>query len=255
MSWAEVFKINSNTKRALNEQIRDSQYKSSYLITESGTWTVPSTGYYKVFCVGAGGNINSGNGGSIFTDGGTFGSTTYLYIGSAGGVAVKTLELNKGTSYTITIEDPPTTYTASSTNKTSFGDIMYATTGGMGDTKNVTTHQLPNGGVGSGGDYNFSGESGQVVTYSPGMRTIIGASVGCYIPELMRDNSAFSTAISDGTIYGTPNAKSGLGILGYGSSQGYAAYVKSSSNGGVLGPVTTPKKGGCVLIIPLETEE
>ena len=48
MSWGEVFKINKNMKRALNEQLRDLKFQEVKIITSTGTYTPTKTGLYKV---------------------------------------------------------------------------------------------------------------------------------------------------------------------------------------------------------------
>lgn len=56
MSWAEVFKINSNFKKPINEQIRELKYSGAYLITSSKSFVPEKSGYYKVIVVSRGGN-------------------------------------------------------------------------------------------------------------------------------------------------------------------------------------------------------
>ena len=95
MSWAEVFKINKNMKRALNEQIRDLKCNPMRVITTTQSFTPEKTGLYKVICVGAGAD-SYGNTTSYSSD-------MIAEAGSGGGVALKTIKLYSSKSYNVTV--------------------------------------------------------------------------------------------------------------------------------------------------------
>lgn len=93
------------------------------VITTSRTWTVPTSGYYKVTCIGgggAGGNGGTAKGGKAGSRGGSTSFGSYLTAsgghsgggggeygsgggGAAGDVAVAYLSLNAGSSVTVTV--------------------------------------------------------------------------------------------------------------------------------------------------------
>ena len=137
MSWSEVFKINKNMKRALDEQMRDAIALPMRIITTSTTYTPEKTGIYKVICVGAGGKSGGATGSSM--------SGVYGDSGGGGGVAIKTLKLLSSESYNITVG-----------SSASFSNILTATSGGNG-----AKNSPGSGGTATGGDYNFSGGNGK----------------------------------------------------------------------------------------------
>ena len=216
MSWSEVFKINSNMKKPLNEQIRESRFLPIRIITTTGTYTPEKTGLYKVVCVGAGGNA--------YTESGVY----YFTPGGGGGVAVKTLRLVSTTSYNVTVNG-----TASFAYEST---ALTATSGGNGSSGKLGT-----GGTASGGDANFPGTTGAKSTSDSVPNTAGG--VGVHISELpTRD--MFST-YAKGDI--NTLVKYGDNILGYGGG-GASIYYSSS--------VFYKQTGlpAAVIIIPLEME-
>lgn len=217
MSWSEVFKINKNMKRALNEQIRDIKCLPMRVFTANGTYTPEKTGLYKVICVGAGatGTVRSNV------------SPFYVCGGGGGGVAIKTLRLLSSQSYSITVS-----------TTASFSNVLSATAGSTGGyNSTIGTHNAA-GGTASGGDYNFSGET---VPYKEGKDNIVnGGSVGVNITELSR-NYVFTGNSGVRLIQGDC-------LLKYGGG-GAAAYDINNLVS------TAPGFPACVIIIPIEMED
>lgn len=234
MSWAEVYKINNNFSKSLNEQMRENRFMGAYLFTSSATWTVPQNGWYKVVCVGKPGTTSSSFSSSNV-------SNFNVNIGGAGGVAIKNYEFTKNANYPITINGAQST----------FNVTLIANAGNSNGT----------GGTASGGDYNYQGTSGgSETTYvnSSHVAEFNGADVGIYIPEICfsvskQGHCSYAempqTASSSGYLYTADfEASSGIGILGYGASSGFAA----GNVGYSYCSVYAGKDSGCVLIIPLE---
>ena len=218
MGWAEVFKINSNMKKPLNEQIREARFLPLRIITATGTFTPEKTGLYKVICVGAGGN-------------GYCNMSYNASGGGGGGVAIKTLRLVAGTSYAVTV--------SSSASFAYSGTAITATAGGAGGSSTAGT-----GGTGSGGDSNFTGTTG-TTTPSYNVHGLPG-SVGVYLSELgeRRFLNLFSVNQPIEMPYGDC-------LVGYGGSgAGYARRVDSSN----FEALSTKGLPAAIIIIPLEME-
>lgn len=219
MSWAEVFKINNNMKKTINEQIRDTICSPIRVITSNTTYTPEKTGMYKVICVGAGGNSD-----------GFYGVNTTLGSGGGGGVAIKIMKLLSTQNYNVTVG-----------STASFGSTLTATAGGVGSSNN-------NGGTGgaggtaSGGDFNFTGETGSGIWYGKTSNSAKGGNVGTFITELSRQAISHEgySAFNIDLVYG-------MGILTYGGGAPGAVH-----GSGVLERTGQP---GAVIIIPLEMEE
>ena len=217
MSWGEVYKINSNMKKPLNEQIQSIKCLPIRLITASTTFTPEKTGVYKVICVGAGGagyaykTTNSGN--TVFSSG-----------GGSGGVAVKVLTLNSGTKYNVSIG-----------TSASFGNIMTTTGGTAGNYYIQDGAIYSTGGTATGGDYNFAGAAGESGYATSG--TFKGASVNVWFTEL----TPMPTTIDGLT--------TGDGVLRYGGGGSASRTAYNSVNSDVAG------QPAAVIIIPLEMEE
>lgn len=221
MSWAEVFKINSNMKKPLNEHLRDMKFQSVRIITATGTFTPEKTGLYKVICVGAGG------------DGDT--TSNYVAAGGGGGVAIKTLRLLSTKSYNVTVSS-----TASFTHDN--GSIT-ATAGADGNTSALSSDGGA-GGTASGGDYNYTGSNGDD---DRGYDTIpLPGSVGVYISDLSRQKSVTR-------VYGESAIEIPYGdnLLGYGGGAcGVAMGSPSSTN-----RIYLTGQPAAIIIVPLELEE
>jgi hypothetical protein len=216
MSWAEIFKINNNMKKTLNEQMREARFLPIRIITTTGKFTPEKTGIYKVICVGAGG------------DG--YPSPTQVSAGGGGGVAIKTLRLLSTTSYNVTVNDAASSFAYNST-------ALTASSGEDGDK-----NESGGGGSASGGDSNYVGTSGAAMTYTSTVSPMAG-SVGVYLSEL--------TTIGKHEVFGTSGYFADLlygeSILGYG---GGGTAVRFGST-----PYYLAGLPGAVIIIPLEMEE
>jgi hypothetical protein len=201
--------VNSNFNKPLNEQARELAYAGSYLFESSTTFIPDNSGWYKVIVVGAGGD----------GDRKTSGTTYYSASGGSGGVAIKTIHLDKSKNYTVSVTP----------SQSSFENIIAqsGTSGIADDTAGI-------GGVATGGDFNYKGIDG-VENYGSNSSP---ANVGVHIPGLTQKTRYIHT-YSDGK-YG--ETYSGYGIIEHGGSGGA---TKQFSDSG---------QPGCVLIIPLELE-
>lgn len=212
--WAELKKIvNSNIKVPLNEQLHNFFFTPTTIITTTGTWICPKSGKYRVICVGAGGN------GSDYSYGRT---------GGAGGVAIKNINMVMGTEYNITVG-----------TTASFSSILTATAGQDAWSGSA------GGGTGSGGDYNYTGQSGKTQTsYS----VLNGSSVGVFLSGLTSP-PVVETSVkwANSQIY-SGCATSGYGILGFGYSGGIS-YNTANSNA-----FLAQQRGGAAVIIQLIEE-
>lgn len=219
MSWAEVFKINKNMKKALNEQLRDMKFQPIRIITATGTFKPEKTGLYKVICVGAGGEGQASYNAGVAS-------------GGAGGVAIKTLRLVSTTSYNVTV---------SSTASFAYGtDALTATSG-----DDAFSAEGGDGGTASGGDFNYPGGNGDD---SSGSRNIPHpGSVGVFISDLSVSKSTTRTVL--GEVFDIPYGDS---ILGYGGGGSSVMIDNGSSNRGTAILLGQP---AAVVIVPIEMEE
>ena len=222
MSWSEVFKINKNMKRALNEQMRDAIALPMRVITVNTTYTPEKTGLYKVICVGKGGN-SGGQDGSYSYD-------VYAGSGGGGGVAISTLKLLSSQSYNVTAN-----------TTASFGNILTAYAGGAG-AKNVAG----SGGGAEGGDFNFSGGSGNKGTSAN--VSFDGGGVGVAIVGLSRKIIVHDSKND----YHNVDVLYGESILSYGAGAPASIYRDANANYYCSSRSGLP---AAVIIIPLEMEE
>lgn len=243
MSWAEVFKINKNMKRALNEQIQDLQYQEMKIITANGTYKPEKTGLYKVICVGAGGD------GYLWTK---LSSQLTISSGGGGGVAIKTLHLSANTNYTVTVGT-----TASFVYDTN--TILTATAGSNGNANTGGE-----GGVASGGDKNYTGTSGVAIGQTSSVPSPGGVGV-CLSGMSPKPAPAIATVamyVSGST--SVPNHTRvisldyGNSILGYGGGgTGVAGNIftilTGAKNEGDY--FKTNGRPASIIIVPLEMEE
>ena len=109
--------------------------------TENGTFTAPITGKYRFTAIGQGG-VGSGDGELSPTQG-----YRQSAGGASGGVAQITLSLQRGASYSVTVDAA----------QTSLGSLITATAGAQGNWGSSGV-----GGTATGGDVNFPGMSGNV---------------------------------------------------------------------------------------------
>ena len=230
MSWAEVFKINSNMKKPLNEQLNEVKEQLNgrlrnticlpmRVITFSSTYTPEKTGLYKVICVGGGGGAGGGSSSS-------YSGLTKKNGGGGGGVAIKTLRLSSTTSYNVTVS-----------TTASFSTELSATAG--------TSSSV---GTASGGDSNYQGHSGNSAgdVFDTG---VVGGSVGVAITELTRTHSVTHTDFSS---YIT-ELRYGDSLLGYGGGAPTLMYYDEDA--GRYYTVSMMGQPAAVIIIPLEMEE
>ena len=227
MSWSQVFKINKNMKRALNEQIRDLKCTPIRVITTTGTYTPEKTGLYKIICVGAGGT------GSCTDTSESSANNVYASSGGGGGVAIITQHLLSSQSYSVTVS-----------TTASFSNIVSAT---GGESKSISGV----GGTASGGDYNFAGVRG---TGSAGGVDVgrNGGGVGVYLTELSRDSVfvKYFTALSPSV-----SLKYGQNILGFGGGGPATVYKTGTTGSPSYEGNCVPGLPAAVIIIPLEMEE
>ena len=226
MNWGEVFKINSNLKKPLNEQLRDMKFQPIRIITATGTFTPEKTGLYKVICVGAGGTGCSTA---------TTVSTRKVASGGGGGVAIKTLELSSSTSYNVTVSE-----TASFAYGTS---AITATPGARGTTGANASGGA--GGTASGGDYNYTGGNG-AYSDSVANKIVIPGSVGVFLSEL-----SLRKSVTRGVLNMVAEIPYGDNILGYGG--GSTAYIFDNGDDGE--EVENAGQPAAVIIVPIEMEE
>jgi hypothetical protein len=151
-------------------------------------------------------------------------STTRIRGGGGGGVAIKTLKLTKNTAYNVTVS-----------TTASFSNILSAT-GGAANTDTGSTASA--GGTASGGDYNFTGEAGEI--FSTKDRHARGGSVGVYITELSRSHVLKTSS--------TIMTFSGDCLLNYGGG-GISVYDINNTS------YTSTGFPAAIIIIPLEMEE
>ena len=258
MSWAEVFKINSNLTKPLNTliselisgvttkitgvdtkvgtvdtkvtnlatqvgtvntkltQMRDSKIVPMKIITASTTYKPEKTGTYMIICVGEGG------------DGKFVVSNMRGLGGSAGGVAIKTMRLLSTTSYNVTVE-----------GTSSFGTILSATAGG---------NSGGDGGTGTGGDTNYTGEIGESQeTYTMDKPTRAG-SVGIAVVGMNYHLNTMG-CFDDGVIFTMPYGGNILGYGGGGSAIAHRTTVEKDDVGFQQSGLP-----GAVIIIPIEME-
>ena len=234
MSWGEVYKI--------NEHAREREFNNSYIFegTSTQNWNVPFNGYYKIIVVGAGGVGET----SARTTGG--GSQTQYYYecagGGSGGVAIKTALLNTSEAFRYS----PSTSQIRFLSTAALTPIdMIATNGGNG-TATSSTVTGGAGGTATGGDFNYTGLKGATG------ESVAGASVGCFIPELMQKTDNLAYWWNDGVTkeYAVGlKATSGYGILGHGAGDGITTTLPNRQGRYFS---QTEKQTGCVIVIPLE---
>lgn len=191
--------VNDNFKKPLNQQLRELKYSGAYIFRTTTSFIPDFSGWYKVIVVSA------GSGASYVSGSGN------RRGGASGAVAISTLHLDK-ISYNIKVNE----HNGDSLNDvTSFNNIIECANSN-GSKGGIVTKK---------GDFNYNGLD------SIGTQ---GASVGTFIPELMRKYSS----VENGIIY-----ESGDGILGYGAGATLTEYNNSTAFGGSV-----------VIIIPLEVE-
>ena len=221
MGWGEIFKINSNRKKAFNEIMYNQKCNPIRVISQTGKYTPEKTGIYRVICVGAGGDgyINRGQ------------STRYYSGGGGGGVSIKDIRLSKGTSYNVTVS-----------TTASFSNVLTATAGTTAKYAS-STFTASVGGTGSGGTYNYSGTAGTHQAVSSDLGLGQGGSVGVMLTDLYRQYMLTDV---------------GKNVLSYGGSvlrYGGGAPASNCRFDDVYEDICPKGFPAAILIIPLEMEE
>lgn len=182
MSWGEVKKI--------AEKIDNMETYSTSIYVNSGTFTVPADGRYRIIAIGAGGTGGSasysyGNG-----SGGAGGG------GGAGGVGVLIMSLSKGQSVTITVD-----------GNASFGSYVTATKGNNGKAGTDAGSGV-NGAGGEGGS-----ASGDGVTVYKGTNGVAGKTDSSWPSTYYIGGAGGSVAYSPVVTFGSQPAsiKGGAG--------------------------------------------
>ena len=215
--------VNDNFTVPLNKQMRDNRFLPARIIESSQDFVVERSGWYKIICVGAGGE-------------GEFRSNVQeRRSGGAGGVAISAKLLNKDDVIPISISQGTTTIQ-------SFG--MIAEKGG-----DATSTKSGSGGNAYGGDENYAGLDGKPANEYNNNN---GAGVGVYIPELSFRNLTQTVHYDESYNYNAVNATLTIApsILGYGHSS--TQYSGDSPSSSYLESYSGP--AACI-IIPLEYTE
>lgn len=201
------------------------------IVTDSGEWTCPRTGTYRVSCIGSGGVA------AVYLSTMTQGQGFCIAGGGAGGIAESQLKLSKGDVITTTANDAVT----------SFGTYLSAAAGQPGvvsvSTQSVITKAAGIGGTASGGNIgNYQGGSGRtndtVIGGSTNATAKFGGAVGNEILSAMNQTSSAFYLI----VVGTRKSKT---LYQFGAGQGDA-----SSNGqrnGINIPVTASPNGAIII--------
>lgn len=240
MSWAEIKKsVNSNISKPINEQMREWAFGQSWLFTESSAFVPVKTGLYRIICVGSGCESSSINNGD------TSNPKILTLSGGAGGVAIKTMRLNSGTSYSVSLNAAKVSVNSGwSEYKTDavFNNMVkaYGSTPYKVNTSGKVT-SVSTGGTAEGGDFNYTGESGKEVSHVSNVR---GASVGVYICGLSGREmvSAYESEKMQTLV-------SGMGICGFGFGGGVSAYSARTE------AILQVSGAACVIVQPIEMEE
>lgn len=217
MNWVDIYKT--------LEIVRNNLFNDIYVTEESTTYTAPKNGYYKIICVGAGGDSE------VL---GWTNNKPRCTSGSGGGVAIKTKRLSKGTNLSITI-----TESTPSANGGASCDGMFAGNGG----KSGQTGKIVYGGTATGGDENYDGQSNEYSdSKNPGI--VNGGSVGCFFYGITMRDTASLYNTDNGTVYG------GFGILGHGGGGGCVANYNANASERMTYAYVKGQPAG-VIIIPL----
>lgn len=117
------------------------------ILTESGTWTCPRSGTYRVTCIGSGGLASCAPDANRISGGG------------GGGIAESQLKLIKDSAITITVDSAIS----------SFGNYLSASAGGTGFNGDFGEHAGAGGSASGGNIGNYTGGAGAVASsYSGG---------------------------------------------------------------------------------------
>lgn len=261
---SKIEEINTKIINNSNPFIFNLSYGGVHVITESCDYIPSKSGSYTIICVGSGGQANIENKGR-----------NSIYFGGSGGIAIKTLDLEKGTRYPIYIYNKDTDenkdanfittnltpiindkyYRMDSTCSTKFNNTIIAYDGCNSRGQANYMWRTMAGGYAEGGDYNYYGINGDFIDLLDiiaGIPTKKSPDVGIYLPGLMEKKFNFYGIAGESNGYAF--AESGYGILGHGAGQGCSGYGMSyqSSSGTfrVMDKVYTTGYEGAVIIIP-----
>lgn len=174
--------VNDNFTVPLNRQMRDNRFLPARIIESTQDFVVERSGWYKIICVGAGGD--------------SYLTVNTKYTGGAGGVSISTKHLNSGESIQVSFDNG------------SVSVPQYGMTASVGEDAKISRGGY--GGTASGGDDNYTGQNGKKASDASNNN---GAGVGVYIPELNIQNIESVT-----TEDGVETVGLGFNILGYGRS-------------------------------------
>ncbi len=202
------------------------------VITTSGSWTAPTSGYYKVTCIGGGGAGGNGSytgyGGGAGTRGGTSSFGTYLSAqgghsgggagsygsgggGAAGDIAVAYIELNANAVISVTVG-----------------------AGGVHSTSSNSSKIGSNGSGGAAGGTTQAGGQGAISVFGSGNTGSNWTS---------NDSSRYSPPTGTGGTNGTPyGGGGGGGQNGY--LQRYPGFSASGGGNGQAGETVTAALSG-----------
>lgn len=208
--------------------------QTDYPFAVSGTWVAPLSGVARFTAIGGGGSGGSGRGNAVGRRAGG---------GGAGGLAQKTIRVQAGDTFTITVGAGGASV-ASAFNAEAAGNtggttsangpgLSLLATGGSGGNAGLITSTLAAaaGGVGSGGDFNTTGGSGGGFS-AAGAGTFLQAAAGGAV-GLFGDGASGTVST---TTSGSHIALGGTGIGGGSTNTGTAP----GGAGGPASGATTP---------------
>lgn len=204
-------------------------------VSTSTVFTVPA-GVYKIraHCIGAG-----GSGAAVKFDYATS-HVDHARGGGGGGYAVKEIDVSPGDTFTLTIpvitaavtlNTTATTSNGNAGGTTSFGSIFSAT-GGLGGRYGLSSVPPSTflGGSGVGGDLNFNGGDGGLITFSTSAGVVAtgGGAAGTTYGEGGSGVSVSSSTQTTSLLYGT-------GGGGVGAYSPVVAITNTTTTGAVAG--------------------
>lgn len=196
----------------------------------SGTWIAPQSGIATFYAVGAGGS------GGVFGDNGVGSSPIKAVGGGAGGMCVKSISIQAGARYTVTVGAGVGTASFQS-NGTAGGattvtgpGISLVANGGSGGTITSSTFTLAGvtGGTASGGTINYTGGGSGSITGATTAANCWATGGGAVA---WRNTGYSGTGYSSGSITSTGTSNSlATGGAGVGGASGSITTTGSISN-------------------------
>lgn len=201
------------------------------IITESGTWTCPRTGTYRVTCIGCGGSTD------VYLSTITESRGFCVAGGGAGGIADSQLEISKGIDVVVTVSIAVTSFGPYLSAAAGQAGVAYSQQGSIVQTAGV-------GGIASGGNIgNYVGGSGST------RDTVIGGSTssasrfgGASGNEIMSSFSNITYGAYYSIVIGTRKSEK---LYQFGAGQGNAKY--GSSQEGLKIPITATPNGAVII--------